>query len=67
MIGVSRYDVTECTGYILRKLRENDFIVRYTHPNLIFISWAHWIPGLCASRIQKTNWFYNRWLRESGG
>ena len=23
MIGVSRYDVSECTGYIIRKLREN--------------------------------------------
>ena len=45
MIGVSRYDVSECTGYIIRKLRENDMVVRYTHPNLIFISWAHWIPG----------------------
>jgi len=45
MIGVSRYDVSECTGYIIRKLRENEFVVRYTHPNLVFISWAHWIPG----------------------
>jgi hypothetical protein len=53
MIGVSRYDVTECTGYILRKLRENDFIVRYTHPNLIFISWAHWIPGYVRQEYKK--------------
>ena len=53
MIGVSRYNVSECTGYILRKLRENDFIVRYTHPNLIFISWTHWIPGYVRQEYKK--------------
>lgn len=53
MIGVSRYNVDECTGYILRKLRENDFVVRYTHPNLVFISWAHWIPGYVRQEYKK--------------
>jgi len=53
MIGVSRYDVAECTGYILRKLRENDLVVRYTHPNLIFISWSHWIPGYVRQEYKK--------------
>ena len=53
MIGVSRYDVSECTGYIIRKLRENDMVVRYTHPNLIFISWAHWIPGYVRQEYKK--------------
>lgn len=53
MIGVSRYDVAECTGYILNKLRENDFVVRYTHPNLIFISWTHWIPGYVRQEYKK--------------
>lgn len=53
MIGVSRYDVAECTGYILRKLRENDMVVRYTHPNLIFISWSHWIPGYVRQEYKK--------------
>lgn len=53
MIGVSRYDVAECTGYILRKLRENDFVVRYTNPNLIFISWKHWVPGYVRQEYKK--------------
>ena len=52
-IGVTRYNVEECTGYILRKLRENDFVVRYTHPNLIFISWTHWIPGYVRQEYKK--------------
>ena len=53
MIGVTRYNVEECTGYMLRKLRENDFVVRYTHPNLIFISWTHWIPGYVRQEYKK--------------
>lgn len=53
MIGISRYDVGECTDYILRKLRDNDFVVRYTHPNLVFISWAHWIPGYVRQEYKK--------------
>lgn len=53
MIGISRYNVAECTEYILRKLRENDFVVRYTHPNLVFISWNHWIPGYVRQEYKK--------------
>ncbi len=53
MIGVSRYNVSECTGYILRKLRENEFVVRYTNPNLIFISWQHWVPGYVRQEYKK--------------
>ena len=53
MIGVSRYSVAECTGYILRKLRENNFQVRYTNPNLIFISWQHWVPGYVRQEYKK--------------
>jgi hypothetical protein len=53
MIGISKYNVGECTDYILRKLRDNDFVVRYTHPNLVFISWAHWIPGYVRQEYKK--------------
>lgn len=53
MIGISRYDVAECTDYILRKLRDNNFVVRYTHPNMVFISWAHWIPGYVRQEYKK--------------
>ena len=44
LVGIQRYDVAACTSYIIQKLRENGFFVKYTHPNLIFISWKKWIP-----------------------
>lgn len=44
ILGLPRYDVEICTSYILDKLSDNGFLVKYTHPNLIFISWQHYIP-----------------------
>ena len=43
MLGVPRYDVSECTRYLLDTLERNGFCVRYTHPNLLFVSWAHYL------------------------
>ena len=37
----------------MEKLRENGFLVKYTHPNLLFISWAHWVPDYVRSEIKK--------------
>ena len=53
MIGAPKYDRTECVPYIIEKLKDNGFIVRYTHPNLLFISWSHWIPGYVREEIKK--------------
>jgi len=53
MIGAPKYDRNECIPYIVDKLKDNGFIVRYTHPNLLFISWSHWIPGYVREEIKK--------------
>tara|TARA_B100001057_G_C22860215_1_gene954211 strand:+ start:3624 stop:4205 length:582 start_codon:yes stop_codon:yes gene_type:complete len=42
-IGVPSYDTASCIAYIMDKLQKNGFNVKYTHPNLIFISWNHYI------------------------
>jgi len=62
MIGITKYNVAECTGYIIEKLKDNGFLIRYTHPNLIFISWNHWIPGYVRQEFKKKNWSCYRWL-----
>ena len=31
LIGVPKYDYKDCTAYIIEKLRDNGFVVRYTH------------------------------------
>jgi hypothetical protein len=53
IIGIPMYDYRDCTAYVIEKLRENKFVVRYTHPNLLFISWKHWVPTYVRSEIKK--------------
>ena len=53
MIGITKYNVAECTGYIIEKLKDNGFLIRYTQPNLVFISWKHWIPGYVRQEFKK--------------
>lgn len=53
IIGIPKYDHGACTAYIIDKLRDNGFIIRYTHPNLLFISWKHWVPSYVRHEIKK--------------
>lgn len=53
MIGVPRYDHADCVAYLVDKLQENGFYIKYTHPNLLLVSWKHWIPGYVRTEIKK--------------
>lgn len=53
IIGVPRYDQAACIAYLINKLQTNGFNVRYIHPNLLFISWNHWVPSYVRSEFKK--------------
>ena len=53
IIGVPKYDQAGCIAYIIDKLKDNQFHVKYIHPNLLFISWQHWVPSYVRSEIKK--------------
>jgi hypothetical protein len=53
IIGINKYDNVECIAYIIDKLKENGFQVLYTHPNMLFISWKHWVPSYVRQEIKK--------------
>lgn len=53
IIGVPKYDYGACTAYVIDQLRDNGFIVKYTHPNLLLISWATWCPSYVRNEIKK--------------
>jgi hypothetical protein len=53
MIGVPKYDQAACIAYIMDKLKSNGFNVRYIHPNLLFISWLHWVPAYVRTELKK--------------
>lgn len=52
ILGVPLYDLRVCIGYCIEKLTENGFVVRYTDPNLLFISWDHWVPSYVRKEIK---------------
>ena len=41
IIGVPKYDQGACIAYIMDKLINNGFVVKYVHPNALFICWNH--------------------------
>jgi len=53
ILGVPKYDQGACIAYLMDKLKTSGFNVRYNHPNLLFISWMHWIPQYVRTEIKK--------------
>ncbi len=53
ILGVPYYDQVACIEFLVKQLEENGFIVRYNHPNVLFISWNHWIPTYIRNEIKK--------------
>jgi hypothetical protein len=53
IIGVPKYDQGGCIAYIIDKLKTNGFVVRYIHPNMLFISWMHFVPSYVRTELKK--------------
>lgn len=53
IFGEPIYDKGDCIAYIVAKLEDNGFFIRYMHPNTLFISWENWIPSYVRSEIKK--------------
>jgi hypothetical protein len=53
IIGVPKYDQGACIAYLMDRLKENGFNVRYIHPNTLFISWMHWVPSYVRTELKK--------------
>ena len=53
IMGVPKYDNGLCIAYLMDKLKENGFNVRYIHPNTLLISWAHWVPSYVRTELKK--------------
>jgi hypothetical protein len=53
IIGVPKYDQASCIAYLMDKLKDNGFNIRYIHPNTLFISWLHWVPSYVRTELKK--------------
>lgn len=52
IIGVPKYDQGACIAYLIDKLKNNGFNVKYIHPNTLFISWMHWVPSYVRTELK---------------
>ena len=53
LFGEPSYDYGECVGYLVSKLEQNGFYVRYLHPHTLFVSWENWIPTYARNEFKK--------------
>lgn len=53
IIGVPKFDQAACIAYLIDKLEQSGFNVRYIHPNTFFISWIHWVPSYVRTELKK--------------
>lgn len=53
IFGEPLYDKGDCIAYIVTKLEENGFFIRYMHPNTLFISWENWVPTYVRNELKK--------------
>lgn len=53
IFGEPLYDKGDCIGFLVVKLEENGFNVKYIHPCTLFISWNHWIPSYVRHQFKK--------------
>lgn len=53
IMGVPKYDQGSCIAYLIDRLKENGFNVRYIHPNTLFISWNHFVPSYVRTELKK--------------
>lgn len=52
MLNAPGYRTQHCLAFVYNKLKENGFIVNVTPPNILYISWEHYIPYDERKRIE---------------
>ena len=53
IFGEPLYDKGDCIGFLVVKLEQNGFNVKYIHPCTLFISWDNWIPSYVRHQYKK--------------
>lgn len=53
IFGEPIYDQTDCIAYVVTKLADNGFYIKYVNPGKLFISWENWVPSYARQEIKK--------------
>ena len=64
IFGEPVYDVGDCIAFIVMKLENNGFHVKYLHPNTIFVDWKSYVPSYVRTEYKKKT---GKIMDEKGG
>jgi hypothetical protein len=53
IFGEPVYDKTDCIAYVVTKLSENGFYIRFIYPNTLLVTWDNWLPSYARTEIKK--------------
>ena len=53
IFGEPMYNKTDCIAYVVTKIEENGFFIRFIYPNTLFITWENWVPSYTRNEIKK--------------
>ena len=53
IFGEPVYDKSDCIAYIITKLEDNGFFLKFIYPNTLFISWDNWVPSYTRTEVKK--------------
>jgi hypothetical protein len=53
IFGEPIYDKSDCIAYIITKLEDNGFFLKFIYPNTLFISWDNWVPSYTRTEVKK--------------
>ncbi len=53
IFGESLYNQSSCIAFLVAKLEENGFFIKYIHPGTLFVSWENWVPAYVRNEIRK--------------
>lgn len=52
IVGMPLYNPFECCGYLIHILKKEGFLVKYFHPNILYINWD---KHIIAPRVKELN------------
>jgi hypothetical protein len=53
IFGEPTYNQSDCIAFVVNKIVDNGFYVKYIHPNTIFVSWEQWVPSYVRNEVKK--------------
>jgi len=53
IFGEPTYNQSDCIAFVVDKIVENGFYVKYIHPNTLFVSWEQWVPSYVRNEVKK--------------